>query len=56
MDFDNINNNDDGFNEARRIIAEAQRFRPTSACCIPPNNGGGTVGPTGPTHTVKSVN
>lgn len=50
MNFDDINNNfNDGFDEARRIIADAQRFRPTSACCIPPTNGGGTVGPTGAT-------
>ena len=41
------NNFDDGFEEARRIIAEAQRLRPIATCCFPPNNGG-TVGPTGP--------
>ena len=47
MNFDNINNND-GFEEARRIIAEAQRNRPIATCCFPANNGGGTTGPTGP--------
>jgi len=40
-------NNNDGFEEARRIIAEAQRFRPIANCCLPANNGSGT-GPTGP--------
>ena len=49
MNFENMNNNfDDGFDNARRIIAEAQRLRPIATCCFPPNNGGGTVGPTGP--------
>ena len=47
MNCDNFNNND-GFEEARRIIAEAQRNRPLGSCCFPANNNG-TVGPTGPT-------
>ena len=51
MNFDNQNNND-GFNEARRIIADAQRFRPMGLCCQPNNNGGGITGPTGPTGPV----
>ena len=42
------NNINDGFDEARRIIAEAQRLRPIATCCLPVNNGG-TTGPTGPT-------
>ena len=45
-----MNNNlnmDDGFNEARRIIADAQRFRPLGTCCVP-NNNSGITGPTGP--------
>ena len=47
MNFDNEKNFNDGFEDARRIIAEAQRFRPTNLCCLPPtNNGGGTIGPT----------
>lgn len=47
MDF----NNNDGFEEARRIIAEAQRLRPIGACCFPNNNGNsGVTGPTGPTE------
>ena len=50
MNFDNQNNITDGFEEARRIIAEAQRLRPLSGlCCTPSNNGGGSTGPTGPT-------
>ena len=44
MNFDNQNNND-GFEEARRIIAEAQRNRPLGTCCFPTNNSGVT-GPT----------
>lgn len=66
MNFDNDNNLNDGFEGARRIIAEAQRFRPAGMCCIPPSNGGGgtgptgpigptgATGPTGPTHPLKS--
>lgn len=46
MNFDNENINSDGFDEARRIIADAQRFRPLGMCC-PPNNNGGSTGPTG---------
>ena len=38
----------DGFEEARRIIAEAQHSRPNYGCCSFPV-GGGTSGPTGPT-------
>ena len=50
MDFDNNNANfNDGFEDARRIIAEAQRFRPTG-CCF----NTGQTGPTGPTHTTIS--
>ena len=49
MDFDNMNNND-GFEEARRIISEAQRNRPLGTCCIPMNNNSGVTGPTGPTE------
>ena len=41
-------NNNDSFEEAKRIIAEAQRFRPIANCCFPANNSGAT-GPTGPT-------
>jgi hypothetical protein len=49
MNFENIDNNfDDGFDDARRIIAEAQRNRPLGTCCFPTNNSGVT-GPTGPT-------
>lgn len=48
MDFDNMNRND-GFEEARRIIAEAQRNRPLGTCCFPTNNNSGVTGPTGPT-------
>lgn len=49
MDFDNMNNNfNDGFEEARRIIAEAQRNRPPGTCCFPMNNNSGVTGPTGP--------
>ena len=54
MDFDNMNNND-GFEEARRIISEAQRNRPLGTCCFPMNNNSGVTGPTGPTDTYKSV-
>ncbi len=44
------NNQNDGFEEARRIIAEAQRRRPTYGCCsFPAGNGTGATGPTGPT-------
>ena len=50
MNFDNQINND-GFEDARRIIAEAQRNRPLGLCCPPNNNGGGSTGPTGPTDT-----
>lgn len=50
MDFDNMNRND-GFEEARRIIAEAQRNRPLGTCCFPTNNNSGV---TGPTHPLKS--
>ena len=54
MEFENMNNfNDDGFNEARRIIEDARRFRPIGVCCVPNNNGvtgpTGPIGPTGPT-------
>ena len=51
MNFESVNNND-GFEDARRIIAEAQRNRPLGTCCFP-NNNSGLIGPT---HTVKSVN
>ena len=40
-------NNSDGFEEARRIIAEAQRFRLTGICCSS-NNNNGVTGLTGP--------
>lgn len=51
MNFDNMNNNfDDGFEDARRIIEEAKRFRPMGICC--PNNNGGGAGPTGATGPV----
>jgi len=43
----NCNNKNDGFDEARRIIAEAQLNRPSYGCCCFPTNGGAT-GPTGP--------
>ena len=46
MDFNNINYND-GFEEARKIIEEAKRFRPMGICCTP-NNNTGVTGPTGP--------
>ena len=51
MNCENMNNNfDDGFNEARRIIEEAKRFRQVGVCCS--NNGipgpQGPVGPEGP--------
>lgn len=48
MNCNDTNNRrkDDGFDEARRIIAEAQWFRPLGTCCIPNNNG--VTGPTGP--------
>ena len=62
----NCNNQEtnDGFENARRIIAESQRGLTHFGCCSFPTNGGGTVGPTGPsgatgptgpTHPVKSV-
>ena len=42
--------NTDGFEEARRIIAEAQKYRPLNSCCgIQRANPGGITGPTGPT-------
>ena len=46
MNCNNMNNND-GFEDARRIIADAQRNRPLGTCCFPTNNSGVT-GPTGP--------
>ena len=52
MNFNNMNNND-GFEEARRIIADAQRNRPLGTCCFP-NNNSGVTGPIGPTHTTIS--
>ena len=57
MNFENINNNNDGFEEARRIISEAQRFRPLGMCCPPQNNGGitGPTGPIGPTGPVGAT-
>ena len=50
MNCNNINNdnNNDGFNEARRIIAEAQRNHPLGTCCLP-NNNSCVAGPTGTT-------
>jgi len=50
MNFDDFNdNNNDGFDEARKIIANAQKFRPIGLCCTPNSNNGGVTGPTGPT-------
>ena len=44
-------NNRDGFEEARKIIADAQLKRPLYGCCSFPVNGGitGPTGPVGPT-------
>ena len=56
-----MNMNNDGFEEARRIIEEAKRFRPMGICCVPNNTGitgpTGPIGPTGPTERLfKSSN
>ena len=47
----NNDNNNDGFENARRIISEAQMSRPMYGCCSFPV-GGGSVGPTGPTGDI----
>ena len=54
MNFENFENNiNDGFEEARKIIADARKYRPLGVCCIPNYNNGitgptGPIGPTGP--------
>ena len=45
-----MNNNENGFERALEIIRRDSKNRPLVGCC------GGITGPTGPTHTVKSVN
>lgn len=46
--------NEEIFENARRVIACAQQYKPT--CCMGPTGPTGpSGGPTGPTHPVKSV-
>ena len=44
----NSQGTNDGFENARRIINEAQRGLTHFGCCSFPTNGGGSTGPTGP--------
>ena len=58
MACNNIENND-GFENARRIIAEARKHRPLNSCCgtirnipVGPTGPTGDIGPTGPTGDI----
>ena len=45
---DNLNEIDDGFEQARRVIAEARNRQPAFGCCSFPTGNHCATGPTGP--------